>query len=658
MRIYYASQSFYPHIGGVSTYLLNLCSEMVKKGNEVVEVHLRPFGEENIGDIKGIEIHRVPREPIDKEIMREYSKFKEAVYEECHFSKNKFTNPAHKMEGFIDFNKVNEYFGEEIRSLLEEQPADIVHIHDFQLLFAYKYVPRGTPLVLTWHIPFIETMSKYLADFLIKHMKEYDKVVFSSEDYIKAAVKLGLPKEKAELIYPIVNTNLFKVLGVNKKDVRKRYGIPEDAKVILCVQRIDAKSGHEQLIRAFPKVLEKVPKAKLVFVGGKSMSSKLSEDRGILAARVKQLVEDLRLNNDILFLGNIDYTTLPELYNSVDLVSLCSRNEGFGLSVAEALSCGNPVVGTKVSGISIQIKEGFNGYLVDVGDIEATAERIIKILLEPELREKMAENALKTVEEKFKIEQGIEKHMVLYNDVLKMKNELYKIEYFNVSDVKAIIMDLDRTITDNPAKQEFDPADYDAELLNQLKEIGIDLILATGRNIYYVTKLCSTFNIWRCVVAENGAVIYIPPTKKTITINTDYMKKAKKIIKELKLPKAIEGKVIMSIRAEDEKQVREKLGGLVNKVSFYRNVNEVMVLPRDVDKGLGLRMAMQYLNIDINKTIVIGDGENDIGIFLNPGFKIAVSNAHPRLKKLANQVTEKPSTQGIREIIKKLLATP
>jgi len=656
MKIYYASQSFYPHIGGVSTYLLNLCSEMVKKGNDVVEVHLRPFGEENIDDIKGIEIHRVPREPIDKEIMSNYSKFKEAVYEECHFNKNKFAKPAHKMEGFVDFNKVNEYFGEEIRSLLEEQPADIVHIHDFQLLFAYKYVPRGTPLVLTWHIPFIETMSKYLADFLIKHMKEYDKVVFSSEDYIKAAVKLGLPKENAELIYPIVNTNLFRVLNVNKKDVRKRYGIPEDAKVILCVQRIDSKSGHKQLIRAFPKVLEKVPKAKLVFVGGESMSSKLSENREILVAQVKQLVEDLRLNNDILFLGNIDYMALPELYNSVDLASLCSRNEGFGLSITEAMSCGNPVVGTKVSGISIQVKDGFNGYLVDVGDIEATADRLIKILSEPEIRDRMGQNALKTVEENFKMEQGIEKHMVLYNTVLKMKDELRKIEYLNISDIKAIVMDLDRTITDNPAKQEFDPADYDAELLNQLKELGTDLILATGRNIYYVMELCSAFSIWRCVVAENGAVIYIPPTKKTITINTDYMKKAKKIIKELELPKSIKGKVIISVRAEDEKQVREKLGALVNKVSFYRNVNEVMILPRDVDKGLGLRIAMQYLNIDMDKTIVIGDGENDIGMFLNPGFKIAVSNAHPRLKKLANLVTEKPSTKGIREIMEKLRA--
>ena len=65
MKIYYASQSFYPHIGGVSTYLLNLCKEMVKNGNEVIEVHLRPSGEENQDEIKGVSIFRVPKEPID-----------------------------------------------------------------------------------------------------------------------------------------------------------------------------------------------------------------------------------------------------------------------------------------------------------------------------------------------------------------------------------------------------------------------------------------------------------------------------------------------------------------------------------------------------------------------------------------------------------------
>ena len=89
-------------------------------------------------------------------------------------------------------------------------------------------------------------------------------------------------------------------------------------------------------------------------------------------------------------------------------------------------------------------------------------------------------------------------------------------------------------------------------------------------------------------------------------------------------------------------------------VSFVKNVDEVMVVPMGVDKGLGLRIAMQYLNIDPDKTIIIGDGENDVDMFLNPGFKIALANANKKLKKLANHTTLGPSTEGIREIIRKL----
>jgi len=263
MKIYYASQSFYPHIGGVSTYLLNLAKEMKKNGNEVIEVHLRPNEQDYEDEVKGIEIRRVPREPIDSEIMKGYSQFKETVYKECHYNVKEFDNPPDKIEGFEEYNKVNEYFGEELRELLEEDLADVVHIHDFQLLFAYKYVPRGVPCILTWHIPFIENMSKYLARFLIKHLKEYDKVVFSSQDYIENAVKMGLPREKTELIYPIANTNLFKKMDINKAAVKQKYKIPANSRVILSVQRVDPKSGHEQLIKAMPEIIKKVPNAKL-----------------------------------------------------------------------------------------------------------------------------------------------------------------------------------------------------------------------------------------------------------------------------------------------------------------------------------------------------------------------------------------------------------
>jgi hypothetical protein len=92
--------------------------------------------------------------------------------------------------------------------------------------------------------------------------------------------------------------------------------------------------------------------------------------------------------------------------------------------------------------------------------------------------------SLEIVENNFKMDIGIEKHLIVYNKVIKAKNEFHKIKYLNKSDVSAVITDLDRTITDRPGKPEFDPVDFDKELLNDLKNLGIDLILATGRNIY------------------------------------------------------------------------------------------------------------------------------------------------------------------------------
>ena len=100
--------------------------------------------------------------------------------------------------------------------------------------------------------------------------------------------------------------------------------------------------------------------------------------------------------------------------------------------------------------------------------------------------------------------------------------------------------------------------------------------------------------------------------------------------------------------------IHEKLGDLFHQVNCVKNVDEMMLIPEGVEKGLATRITMQYLNIDIEKTIVIGDGENDIDLFQNPGFKIAVSNSSEKLKVLANQVTSLPASSGVKEVIQKL----
>ena len=79
-----------------------------------------------------------------------------------------------------------------------------------------------------------------------------------------------------------------------------------------------------------------------------------------------------------------------------------------------------------------------------------------------------------------------------------------------------------------------------------------------------------------------------------------------------------------------------------------------MILPKHVNKGIGVKMALDYLELDGENTLVVGDAENDVDLFGVPGYKVAVSNAHPRLKMLADEITEHPASAGMREIVDKL----
>jgi glycosyltransferase involved in cell wall biosynthesis/hydroxymethylpyrimidine pyrophosphatase-like HAD family hydrolase len=650
MKIYYASQSFYPHIGGVSTYLYNLCNKMVARGNNVVEVHLRSAGEDYEDDFKGIKIFRVPRDPINKEIMKKYGEFKETIYKACHYQTEE-NKKIEEIEGYKEYIKVNEYFGEELRNLLKQDPADVVHIHDFQLLFAYKYVPRGTPLVLTWHIPFIKSMSDYLKEFLIKHMREFDKVVFSSPEYIEEVINAGLPKEKIELIYPIANTELFKKKNIDREEIRKEYNLPQKDKIILSVQRIDPKSGHEQLIKAMPNILKKIPDTKLVFVGGTSLSNKLSDSREKIRQEVLKLINELKLKENIIFTGSIDYHKLPEVYNSVDVVALCSKNEGFGLSITEGMACGRAVVGTNVGGIPLQIKNNENGYVMDVNDIEETSNAIIKILENQEEREAMEQKSLEIVDKNFKIDVGVQKHIALYTSIIKSKSDFKGLEFYDADDITAIATDLDRTLTDGPVKEEFDINDFDQEVFQQLSKIKIEKILISGRSLKFIKELAKNFPIWKCIIAENGCILYFPETKKEIIIDTKQMKQAREIIKDLNLTSTAIRDIIVSTKIKNEEEIRNKLGPLCSELNFIYNVDELMILPYEITKGFALKLAHVFLNLEPEKTIIVGDGENDIDMYLNPGIKIALKNSIPKLKQLSMQVIDKPSTEGMKKII-------
>lgn len=646
MRIFFASQSFYPNIGGVSTYLLNLLKKLNERGVEVKEFHLRLMGMELKDKIKGIDVERVPQKPLTMDLLDGYSKFKENFQKAILLQKNDFSSDVYEMEGYKEFFDINQAFGEGVSALLEDYPAEIVHVHDFQLVHLYKYVPRGTPLILTWHGPFYSRFKKSLKKFIIEQMMEYDKVIFSSEEYRKSAIKAGLPREKTAVIHPIANTDIFKPIKVDKNKIKEKYGIPNGSKMILCVQRIDWRSSHKQLIKSMAKVAKEVPDAVLVFAGEKSMSQKMSNHRDSERENIRKLVKELGLSKKVFFIGNVNYFKIPRLYNTADVIASTPKMEAFGLSVTEGMACGKPVVGTKVGGIPLQIQDNVNGFLVEAEDVSDTADKLIKLLKSSKLRKKMGEESQRIVDKKFKLDKRIEEHIVLYRKLLKKKSDKWRISMLDPEEIQAVITDLDGTLRKTGKK-------INPDVIRKLKSLKIPHILVTGRHLDYVKRLYSTWKIWDIIVAENGSIIYFPKEDRILSINSEKMDSARKILKKSDI-KCHFGEIIISTKLENRKKLKKLLKPLNKHLNYETNIDEMMVLPKGVNKGTGTLLALQNKEIDPEKTVIVGDAENDINLFNVPGYRIAVSNAHKKLKSVADEVTEQAAGKGVTEIVNTL----
>ncbi|MBS3135812.1 glycosyltransferase [Candidatus Woesearchaeota archaeon] len=644
MKIFFASQSFYPHIGGVSTYLLNLAIGLSQGGNEIVEVHLRIPNERTEDTVKGIKVYRIPRTPIREGLLKGYSNFKERIYKECHGEGDFFKKEPLVTYGYDEYLQINSLLGKQIEDLLEKNPTEIVHIHDFQLLMVYKNVPRGVPVILTWHIPFMDSISNHLKRFLIRHMKGFDKVIFSCDEYAKSAVKCGLPPNRVEVIHPIANTTMFRPKK-HDNELKRLCNIPNDCKTILCVQRIDAKSGHVQLIKSMQSVLAGFPKARLVFIGGKSMTSKISKERENIEKEVHALVKSLGLQNSVFFAGSIEYEKLPAYYNSADIVALTSKNEGFGLAVTEGMACGKPIVATNVPGIVLQVQDAVNGFIVEPGDYEKTAEKILELLKNDKLREAMGKESLCIAKSRFSMSKGIDMHQRLYRKLIKSKTD-WCLKTVKLEHVSAIITDFDRTITDRPGV-------INKTVLDGLDSLNKPLILVTGRVMDYAKELLRKYPVWDCIIAENGSYAYFPGKDLCWSFTSGPFEEAKMILRRENFP-ADFGNGVISISKSIEAKAKEVLGSVARHIGFITNADEVMLLPEGINKGISVKLALDYMGIDLKNTVIIADGENDISLFANPGFKVAVANADEKLRLLADEVTDKPSTEGVLEVIEKL----
>ncbi|WP_418276510.1 glycosyltransferase family 4 protein [Isoptericola jiangsuensis] len=169
------------------------------------------------------------------------------------------------------------------------------------------------------------------------------------------------------------------------REVRRRYGIAADAPVVLCAARLVARKGQDTLVRALPAVLRDVPDARLLVVGD-----------GPDADRLRRLVVEQGVEDQVVLAGGHPHTAMPAFYAAADVFAMPSRSrrgglevEGLGIVYLEAQAAGLPTVVGDSGGAPDAVQDGVTGYVVDGTDPDDVAARLVELLADRALRERM-----------------------------------------------------------------------------------------------------------------------------------------------------------------------------------------------------------------------------------------------------------------------------
>ncbi len=265
---------------------------------------------------------------------------------------------------------------------------DLVIVHDPQPLPLITHYRKTAPWIWRCHLELTKPHPDVWA-YLVPFIERYDAVVLSLPEY---AQKIGPPQR---FIMPAINPFTTTNKELTEEDIDERldhYDIPRDLPLVVQISRFDKWKDPQGVIDAF-RIARKEVDATLVMVG--NIATDDPEGQDIFASLCACRDERIRI------LSVQDSALVNALQRRAAVVLQKSTREGFGLTVTEAMWKGAAVIGGKVGGIRHQIEDGVNGFLVET--VEEAATRIVQLLKDASLRERLGAAAKETVRKNFLI---------------------------------------------------------------------------------------------------------------------------------------------------------------------------------------------------------------------------------------------------------------
>jgi len=399
MKICLINFAYPPYeIGGSTIYTKILAESLKRRGHEVIII---TTGKSFFKDSQGIKIYRIYPFGVWIPFLR----------------RNKISLMGRLRTFVLNFWNPDSYF--KIKKILEKEKPDVVHIHEipYLSLSVYSAVKRA-------HIPIIVTIHSINLIFPMNNLPELDEI--------------------AGIRYPLMNSFVYKMISKAYSKINKMIAKPEvvifPTKAIKDIYEKEGffKNSKKEVIYNFledkknKKSDEKKKTFDIIFTGGYQLHKggqtiiravKEIKDNNIRIhffgegrKKIKDYFKKIAENDKrIIFYGNIKNEKLEEFRKEMDVGIVPSIYfENCSMSILENFRSEIPVVATNIGGNPELIKEGYNGYLFNVGDKRQLKEILNKLMKNKKILKKMGKNAYRDFVKKFNEKKIIEKIEKIY----------------------------------------------------------------------------------------------------------------------------------------------------------------------------------------------------------------------------------------------------
>jgi len=376
VKVALCTDYFYPRIGGVSSHVAGLASELERRHHEVVILTKSAKGD---------------------------TRYSAA-------GKVSYLRPSIPLPVILVPPRADD-----IRNVLERGKFDVVHAHHAftptSLLSVSVARKIGIPAVLTNHTIFLASDRESLwvpTSYVLYPFRRYiNKANLITAVSQTAADFIGHFTERGRVVVIPngIDSDRFDSRSCAKEDPTHEVG---GEHIILYVGRLVYRKGIHVLVKAMPQILRELPDAQLLIAG-----------EGVMVNFIRMLIKSLDLKDHVKLLGFIPNEKLPDLYGLSQVFVLPSLYcESFGITLLEAMASGRPVVASNVGGVPEVVEDEVTGLLFRKGDERDLADGVLRVMNDCDLALNLAVKARRSVEDNFSWFVVADKMESLYEELL------------------------------------------------------------------------------------------------------------------------------------------------------------------------------------------------------------------------------------------------